>query len=40
MQYCMDNAAMIGAAAVEKLERGEFAELDLNAFSTKGLRLL
>lgn len=40
MQYCMDNAAMIGAAAVEKLERGEFAGLDLNAFSTKGLRLL
>ncbi len=40
MQYCMDNAAMIGAAAVDKFKRNEFAELDLNAFSTKGLRLI
>lgn len=40
MQYCMDNAAMIGAAAVEKFRLQEFADLSLNAFSTKGLRLI
>ena len=40
MQYCMDNAAMIGAAAVEKYQKKQFAELDLNAFSTKGLRFI
>lgn len=40
MEYCMDNAAMIGAAAVEKYKRKQFAGLDLNAFSTKGLRLI
>ncbi|MCF7919670.1 MAG: tRNA (adenosine(37)-N6)-threonylcarbamoyltransferase complex transferase subunit TsaD [Candidatus Cloacimonetes bacterium] len=40
LQYCMDNAAMIGAAAIEKYRLGDFAGLDLNAFSTKGLRLL
>lgn len=38
LQYCMDNAAMIGAAAVPKLRKKEFANLYLNAFSTKGLR--
>ncbi len=38
MQYCMDNAAMIGAAAVDKWHRKKFAPLDLNAFSTKGVR--
>lgn len=30
-QYCTDNAAMIGAAALGKYARGEFAELSLNA---------
>ncbi len=40
MQYCMDNAAMIGAAAVDKFERKEFADLSLNAFSTKGVRFI
>ncbi|MCK4695030.1 MAG: tRNA (adenosine(37)-N6)-threonylcarbamoyltransferase complex transferase subunit TsaD [Candidatus Cloacimonetes bacterium] len=40
MEYCMDNAAMIGAAAIDKFKRKEFAELSLNAFSTKGLRLI
>lgn len=40
LQYCMDNAAMIGAAAVQKLERKEFADLSLNAFSTKGVRFI
>ena len=40
LEYCMDNAAMIGAAAVEKYERREFADLSLNAFSTKGVRFI
>jgi tRNA N6-adenosine threonylcarbamoyltransferase len=40
MQYCMDNAAMIGAAAVDKFERKEYANLSLNAFSTKGVRFI
>ena len=30
-QYCTDNAAMIGAAALAKFARGDFAELSLNA---------
>ena len=38
--YCMDNAAMIGAAAIEKYQDGDFAGLDLNPFPTKGLRLV
>ena len=38
--YCMDNAAMIGAAAIDKYQRQEFSGLDLNAFSTKGLRFV
>jgi len=40
LEYCMDNAAMIGAAAVEKYFRKEFADLSLNAFSKKGLRFI
>ena len=40
LEYCMDNAAMIGAAAIDKFERGEFAELSLNAFSKKGIRFI
>ena len=40
MQFCMDNAAMIGAAAIQKFHNKEFACLDLNAFSTKGIRYL
>ena len=40
LEYCMDNAAMIGAAAVEKFKRKEFADLSLNAFSTKGVRFI
>ncbi len=35
---CTDNAAMIGAAAVFKYNRKEFADLSLNASSTKGIR--
>ena len=37
-QFCTDNAAMIGAAAVELYQKKEFASLELNAFSTKGIR--
>ncbi len=38
--YCTDNAAMIAIAAIEKFNRRDFATLDLNAFSRKGLRLI
>lgn len=38
--YCVDNAAMVGAAAIPKLMAGQFAALDVNAFSTKGTRSL
>jgi N6-L-threonylcarbamoyladenine synthase len=38
--YCMDNAAMIAAAAIDKYERKEFAPLDLNACPQKGVRYL
>ncbi|MCD6176545.1 MAG: tRNA (adenosine(37)-N6)-threonylcarbamoyltransferase complex transferase subunit TsaD [Candidatus Cloacimonetes bacterium] len=40
LEYCMDNAAMIGAAAIEKYQKNDFADLSLNAFSTKGIRIL
>ncbi len=40
MELCMDNAAMVGAAAVPKFEQGLFADLAVNAFSTKGLRFV
>jgi N6-L-threonylcarbamoyladenine synthase len=40
LEYCMDNAAMIGAAAVEKYFKKDFAHLSLNAFSKKGLRFI
>lgn len=40
MQYCMDNGAMIGAAAVEKFKKKEFSDLGINAFSTKGIRYI
>lgn len=38
LKYCMDNAAMIGAAAIQKYIDNDFANLDLNPFSTKGTR--
>ncbi|HOE91175.1 MAG TPA: tRNA (adenosine(37)-N6)-threonylcarbamoyltransferase complex transferase subunit TsaD [Candidatus Cloacimonadota bacterium] len=38
IKLCMDNAAMIGAAAIRKYLNKEFAKLDLNAFSTKGIK--
>ncbi|MDD4156160.1 MAG: tRNA (adenosine(37)-N6)-threonylcarbamoyltransferase complex transferase subunit TsaD [Candidatus Cloacimonetes bacterium] len=40
LQYCMDNAAMIGSAAIEKFINKEFSPLSLNAFSTKGIKYL
>lgn len=40
LSYCMDNAAMIGAAAVKKYLNKEFSDLNVNAFSTKGVRYL
>jgi len=40
LEYCTDNAAMIGAAAIEKFFKKDFADLSLNAFSKKGLRFI
>lgn len=37
-RYCVDNAAMVGAAAIPKFQERQFSELDVNAFSTKGTR--
>jgi len=37
---CMDNAAMIGAAAIPKFKSSQFASLEINAFSDKGTRLI
>jgi N6-L-threonylcarbamoyladenine synthase len=38
LRYCMDNAAMIAAAAIGKFKRQDFADIDLNPSSTKGVR--
>ncbi len=40
LQLCVDNAAMVGAAAIPKLQARQFSALDVNAFSTKGTKLL
>ena len=40
LQLCMDNAAMVAAAAIPKFKAGLFSELDVNAFSLKGTKLL
>lgn len=40
LAYCMDNAAMVAAAAVPKFNSGLFAPLTVNAFSQKGTKLL
>ena len=37
---CMDNAAMVAAAAIPKYKAGLFAGLDVNASSQKGTKLL
>lgn len=40
VKLCMDNAAMIAAAAIPKYKNRLFASLDINAFSDKGTRYL
>ncbi len=40
LELCTDNAAMIAAAAIPKFKAGDFAELSVNADSTKGTRYL
>lgn len=40
LQLCMDNAAMVAAAAIPKFKAGLFADLDVNANSIKGTKLL
>ncbi len=40
LTLCVDNAAMVGAAAIPKLMAGQFAPLDVNAFSAKGTKSL
>lgn len=40
LTLCMDNAAMIAAAAIPKVFKGEFADLSVNAFSDKGTRYI
>lgn len=40
LAYCMDNAAMVGAAAIPKFRERLFSPLSVNAFSIKGTRLL
>jgi len=40
LKLCMDNAAMVAAAAIPKFKAGLFAGLDVNANSIKGTRLL
>lgn len=38
LELCMDNASMVAAAAIPKFLAGQFAELNVNAFSQKGTR--
>lgn len=40
LSLCVDNAAMVAAAAIPKLLAGAFATLDVNASSAKGTRIL
>ena len=40
LSLCMDNAAMVAAAAIPKYLAGHFSPLDVNAFSLKGTKLL
>lgn len=37
---CMDNAAMVAAAAIPKFTSGQYANLTVNAFSQKGTKTL
>ena len=38
IRLCLDNAAMVAAAAMTKLRNQTYARLDVSAFSTKGTR--
>jgi len=40
VSLCMDNAAMVAAAAVPKLQAGIFSPLSVNAFSQKGTKAI
>jgi len=40
LNLCMDNAAMVAAAAIPKFMTGNFACLTVNAFSQKGTKSL
>lgn len=40
LKLCMDNAAMVAAAAIPKFFSEKFSPLEINAFSTKGTKLL
>jgi N6-L-threonylcarbamoyladenine synthase len=40
LKLCMDNAAMVASAAIPKYKAGLFSPLSVNAFSTKGTKLL
>ena len=40
LKLCMDNAAMVAAAAIPKLLAGQYSGLDVNAFSLKGTKLV
>lgn len=40
LRLCMDNAAMVAAAAIPKFHQSMFSPLDVNAFSAKGTKLL
>lgn len=40
LSLCMDNAAMVAAAAVPKLKAGLFSPLSVNAFSQKGTKAI
>ncbi len=40
LKLCMDNAAMVGAAAIPKLQNKSYAELNVNAFSLKGTKTI
>jgi N6-L-threonylcarbamoyladenine synthase len=38
LEFCVDNAAMVGAAAIPKYLAADFSPLTVNAFSQKGTR--
>jgi len=40
LQLCMDNAAMVAAASIPKLINHQYSELNVNASSIKGTKLL